>query len=127
MRFSSPPDPRAFAESVYAIVREIPPGRVMTYGQIGQRIPPPARVPLDQYLRAAPIWVGGAMANAPDDVPWQRVINSQGKVSPRPGLGPAVQRQMLEREGVVFDAKDRVDLKRYGWPGPDEPEQPSLL
>ena len=129
MRYSSPPDPKAFAERVYAIVRLIPRGRVMTYGQVAQQILPPASVPVDQYLRAAPIWVGGAMANAPDDVPWQRVINSQGKVSERPGLGPAVQRQMLEREGVVFDARDRVDLKRYGWNGPDapEPEQPSLL
>ena len=91
------------------------------------RILPPVTVPADQYIRAAPIWVGGAMANAPDDVFWQRVINSQGKVSPRPGLGPAVLRQMLEREGVVFDAKERVDLKRYGWNGPDAPDQPSLL
>lgn len=52
----------------------------MTYGQVAQQILPPANVPVDQYLRAAPIWVGGAMANAPDDVPWQRVINAQGKV-----------------------------------------------
>ncbi|MBL8095691.1 MAG: MGMT family protein [Anaerolineales bacterium] len=127
MRFSSPPDPKAFASSVYAIVRAIPRGKVMTYGQVGMRIPPPGNMPADQYLRAAPIWVGGAMANAPDDVPWQRVINSQGKISPRPGLGPAVQRQMLEREGVTFDARERVDLKRFGWAGPDAPEQPSLI
>lgn len=99
----------------------------MTYGQIGHLIPPPMRVPLDQYLRASAIWVGGAMANAPEDVPWQRVINSQGKVSPRPGLGPAVQRQLLEREGVTFDERDRVDLKRFGWAGPEAPDQPSLL
>jgi methylated-DNA-protein-cysteine methyltransferase-like protein len=72
--------------------------------------------------------VGGAMANAPDDVPWQRVINSQGKISLRPGLGPAVQRNLLEQEGVVFDAKDRVDLKTYGWREDEEDtQQPSLF
>jgi len=71
------------------------------------------------------------MAACPDDVPWQRVINSQGKISPRPG-GAEKQRQLLEQEGVEFDAKDRVDLKKYGWNGLDEednvePEQPNLF
>jgi methylated-DNA-protein-cysteine methyltransferase-like protein len=127
MRYSSPPDPKAYAEQVYALVRRIPSGRVMTYGQIALMIAPPAGVNADEYRRVAPIWVGGAMANAPDGVPWQRVINSQGKISTRPGLGPAVQRKLLEDEGVVFDHKDRVDLKRYGWSGEAEPDQPGLL
>lgn len=129
MRFSSPPDPKAFAERVYALVREIPRGRVATYGQIALLLLPPAGVDGDQYRRSGAIWVGGAMANAPDDVPWQRVINSQGKISPRPGLGPAAQRNLLEQEGVVFDAKDRVDLKRFGWrPGEEAaPSQPGLF
>jgi len=70
------------------------------------------------------------MANCPDDVPWQRVINSQGKISDRPGAEK--QRLLLEQEGVEFDAKDRVDLKKYGWKGPSEsedvePQQPKLL
>ncbi len=68
------------------------------------------------------------MAHAPDSVPWQRVINSQGKVSERPGLGPLAQRQLLEQEGVAFDEHGRVDLKRYGWKREEEnPEQPSLF
>ena len=63
----------------------------------------------------------GAKPNAP----WQRVINSQGKVSPRPGYGPLVQRTLLEQEGVAFDDKERVDLKKYGWNprGPDRAEE----
>jgi methylated-DNA-protein-cysteine methyltransferase-like protein len=68
------------------------------------------------------------MANCPDDVPWQRVINSQGKISER--AGAERQRLLLEQEGVEFDAKDRVDLKKYGWSGKsDETEasQPPLL
>lgn len=108
-------------------MRRIPRGRVATYGQIAALIAPPANVPADQYRRIGAIWVGGAMANAPDDVPWQRVINSQGRISPRPGLGPAAQRRLLEQEGVVFDERERVDLKRFGWQEEDDPAQPSLL
>ena len=49
-------------------------------------------------------------------VPWQRVINSQGRVSARAFAGSeAIQRKLLEREGVIFDARDRVDLERFGW------------
>jgi len=71
--------------------------------------------------------VGGAMAACPDDVPWQRVINSQGKISER--AGAERQRQLLEEEGVVF-VKDKVDMKKYGWKGPgeaDEPKQETLF
>jgi methylated-DNA-protein-cysteine methyltransferase related protein len=115
MNFSNPPDPKAYNNQVYAIVRAIPRGRVMTYGQIGRLIDAPDGVEADRYFRLAPRWVGSAMASCPDDVPWQRVINSQGKVSPRPGMGPTVQRALLEQEGVVFDERERVDLDRYGW------------
>ena len=126
--FSSPPNPQAYYEQVWAITRRIPRGKVATYGQIAKMIPPPNGVEIEAYAAFAPRWVGGAMANCPDDVPWQRVINSQGKISERPGAER--QRPLLEQEGVEFDAKDRVDLKKYGWNGKDEadtPLQPSLL
>lgn len=49
-------------------------------------------------------------------VPWQRVINAHGEVSARSAPGwERVQRQMLEEEGVVFDARGRVSLERFGW------------
>ena len=60
------------------------------------------------------------MSACPEDVPWQRVINAQGKISLRKGAGYLRQRQLLEDEGIVFDQKERVDLKRYSWSGPDE-------
>jgi methylated-DNA-protein-cysteine methyltransferase-like protein len=66
------------------------------------------------------------MANCPDDVPWQRVVNAKGEISPRPGARR--QRELLEAEGVVFDEKGRVDFKKFGWKGLDEePSQPTLF
>jgi methylated-DNA-protein-cysteine methyltransferase-like protein len=127
MPFSSPPDPKAYAEQVFTIVATIPPGRVMTYGQVALLIPPPPGVDPADYVKLSPRWVGSAMAQAPETVPWQRVINSQGKISLRPGIGAQEQRHRLESEGVVFDARDRVDLKVFGWQPGQEDGRPAQL
>jgi len=121
MRYTSPPNQQAYYERVWELVRRIPRGRVATYGQIALMLPPPGSVDFDSYKAFAPRWVGGAMAACPDDVPWQRVINSQGKISARPGAER--QRLLLEEEGVEF-VKDKVDLKKYGWRGLDEADEP---
>lgn len=116
-----------FQSLVWDLVRRIPHGRVATYGQIAMILPPPPGVEIEAYRAFGPRWVGGAMANCPDDVPWQRVINSQGKISERPGAER--QRILLEEEGVVF-VKDKVDLKKFGWKGlgdTGEAQQPTLL
>ena len=115
--FSSPPDPKAFQATVWDIARQVPPGKVTTYGQIAAMIPPPGKLNFKDYQAFGARWVGGAMATCPDDVPWQRVINSQGKISPRPGA--ARQRQLLEEEGVKFDERGKVDLGRFGWEDPN--------
>ncbi len=115
MPFSNPPDPKAYNERVYELVRAIPAGRVATYGQVARLIPPVEGVDPGAYLRLSPRWVGSAMAACPDDVPWQRVINSQGKISPRPGDAVHKQRRLLEAENVTFDEHERVDLAEYGW------------
>jgi methylated-DNA-protein-cysteine methyltransferase related protein len=120
-QFSSPPDPQAFNQRVWELVRKVPRGKVATYGQIALMLPPPVGVDFENYKAFAPRWVGGAMAACPDDVPWQRVINSQGKISERPGAQK--QRLLLEGEGIVF-VKDKVDLKKYGWGGLDEADLP---
>lgn len=117
MGFSSPPNPKQFQEQVWEIARQVPAGMVTTYGQIAGMIPPPGSLNLKDYEAFGPRWVGGAMANCPADVPWQRVINSQGRVSPRPGA--AQQKQLLESEGVEFDDKERVNFETCGWNGPD--------
>lgn len=103
-----PPAHERLYSRIYTVVRRIPAGKVATYGQI-------AEIVGDCTARI----VGYAMAAAPDDVPWQRVINAQGKVSPRAGhWGTEVQRLRLEEEGVAFDANHKVDLAAVRWAGP---------
>lgn len=117
----SPPDPRTYNQIIYAVVRQIPPGRASSYGQIASMIPPPAGVELPAYRRLSPRWVGTAMRNCPDDVPWFRVLNSRGTIS-LPAGSPAAHEQCarLEAEGVVFDENGRVDWAVAGWDGPDD-------
>ena len=117
MRFTSPPKQHEYYLRVWELVRRIPRGKVATYGQIAFRLTPPAGMNMNSYRTFAPRWVGGAMAACPDDVPWHRVMNAQGKISQRPGAHR--QRELLEGEGIEF-VKDRVDLKKYGWRGLDE-------
>jgi len=107
-----------FRAQVYAVVNSIPAGRVMSYGQVAALIPPPAGVDLRGYEKVKARWVGYAMAECPEDVPWQRVVNSRGRISLRGGEGPELQRLLLTDEGVVFDESGKIDLARSGW----EPE-----
>jgi methylated-DNA-protein-cysteine methyltransferase related protein len=120
--FTSPPDPIIFNHQVWEIVRQIPPGKVATYGQIAHQIPLPEGLDEKGYQAFGPRWVGGAMAACPQDVPWQRVINSKGEISTRPGAEE--QRRLLEEEGVTFDERGRVDLDLFGWKGPGETPKP---
>lgn len=100
---------RTPAERIYAVIQRIPLGRVATYGQIA------ALAGLPGHARK----VGKALSETPDglELPWQRVINAKGEVSPRGGLGieEGLQRHLLEEEGVVFDHRGRIDLDHYGW------------
>jgi methylated-DNA-protein-cysteine methyltransferase-like protein len=99
-----------FFEAVWALARQIPPGRVTTYGWLARRLGRP------QHARL----VGYAMHSAPDDVPCQRVINSQGRLSGAPHFGPPGQQALLEAEGIIFKKDGGVDLRRYLW-RPDAP------
>lgn len=95
-------------ERVYAVVRRVPRGRVATYGQVARL------AGLGENARL----VGYALHALPAHtlVPWQRVINARGRISLGPsGGGNVTQRLLLEREGVRFDGRGRVDLKRFGW------------
>ncbi|NCP87726.1 MAG: methyltransferase [Anaerolineae bacterium CG_4_9_14_3_um_filter_57_17] len=113
--FTSPPNPKEFNARVWQIARQIPPGRVLAYGQLGTAIAPPGMT-LKDYDAFRARWVGGAMAVCPQDVPWWWVVNAQGKISPRPGAER--QRALLEAEGVEFSSSGKIDLLKYGWTPP---------
>ena len=92
---------------IWQTVRQIPRGRVATYGEVAEQAGVPGQARL----------VGYALHNLPSKsgVPWHRVINSQGKISlPRRNSSYQRQKSLLRREGVVF-AEERVDLDRFGW------------
>ena len=108
-----------FRAQVYQVVRAIPAGRLMTYGQIAALIPPPPGVDVRGYEHVKARWVGYAMAECPEEVPWQRVVNARGRISLRRGEGPEVQRLLLVDEGVVVGEDGRIDLARHTW----EPDQ----
>ena len=62
MRDTSPPNQQAFYEQVWSLVRQVPRGKVVTYGQIAQMLPPPEEMDLQTYQALSPRWVGSAMA-----------------------------------------------------------------
>jgi methylated-DNA-protein-cysteine methyltransferase-like protein len=76
------------------------------------------------YKAWSPRWVGGAMANCPAGVPWQRVVNAQGKSSFKGERGRVEQMELLAAEGIEIAPSGRVDLRRYGWGGPRQPAAP---
>lgn len=124
---TDPPDPRTFNPRVWEAARQVPYGRVTTYGKIAEIVGPPEGVDPELYHAFGPRWVGTAMAACPDDVPWQRVVNAQGRISIRAGGGHLRQRALLEAEGVEFDEQDRIDLNRFGWGIPPVMRQGTLF
>jgi len=115
VRYATPPGREEYHQEVWSVVRRIPAGRVCTYGRVaGLAAPPPGLDPA-AYRAFGARWVGGALAHCPDDVPWWRVLNAQGRISPRDSAGE--QRRRLEAEGVAFDARGRVDLATVLWEG----------
>lgn len=118
---NEPNENGSFRAKVYLIVRQVPAGRVTTYGQVAEMIPPPPGQSPIKFIQMRAQWVGRAMRYAPDGTPWHRVINSQGRISLPAGSRPAaIQRKRLETEGVVFNRNGQVDLGRFGWEGPDQ-------
>jgi methylated-DNA-protein-cysteine methyltransferase-like protein len=96
-------------QKIYEIVSEIPEGKVATYGQIAQMVG-----------NCTARMVGYAMFALPpgNDVPWQRVVNRQGKISIRSSGGEDdLQRRLLINEGIIFDSSGKIDLAVYRWLG----------
>ena len=94
---------------IHRVVKRIPEGRVATYGQIA------ALAGIRRHARQ----VGYALFALPDAdataVPWHRVVNAKGEISPRSTGHDDLQRVLLESEGIVFDAQGRIDLHAFLW------------
>ncbi|MCB9560968.1 MAG: MGMT family protein [Kofleriaceae bacterium] len=104
-------------QAIYAVVRRVPRGRVATYGQVAELAGFPGGA------RAAGAAMRGSSAAR---LPWQRIVGKRGPTSARIAIhdpvGAAVQRQLLEREGVEVSDAGTIDLRRFGWlPGDDRP------
>ncbi len=100
---------------LYNLIAEIPSGQVATYGQLAR------------LVGCGPRQVGQALSvldgKKGREVPWHRVVNSQGKISLRAeGGGATLQADLLRQEGIIWRASGRIDLKTYGWPGPFDPD-----
>jgi methylated-DNA-protein-cysteine methyltransferase-like protein len=103
-----------FTSEVIALIKSIPKGKVATYGQIAyltDHYPSVRRV----------VWILHSCSEK-EGLPWHRVINSKGTISLKPGKGYERQKAMLEKEGIVFDNRDRIDLERFLWE-PDEDDR----
>ena len=99
-------DTDAYRKPVYDLVRQIPVAKVMTYGQI-------AAILGEGYTART---IGYVMHASPDDVPWQRVINSQGKCSTgRLTIPLNLQQELLKAEGIEFKPSGKCDLDLYLW------------
>lgn len=99
-------------QRIYAAVRRVPRGRVSTYGWIAREVG-----------GCGARQVGYALSALDDDsgVPWHRIINSKGAISPRSwGESDNLQRILLESEGISFSDRDQVDLRRFGWHTPEK-------
>lgn len=100
--------PYSIYQQIYNLVRQVPAGKVVTYGQVAN-VTGGCTARMVGYAMAALKNVKGGT-----DVPWQRVINAKGKISPHGfGYGSALQRQLLVEEGVQFDENDQIDLEEY--------------
>jgi methylated-DNA-protein-cysteine methyltransferase related protein len=99
-------------QKIYAVVRKIPVGTVLTYGQVAELAGLNGKARLVGYALFQ-VEIGS-------DIPWQRVVNAKGEISyslARCG-GDYVQKNLLEQEGIEFQQYDRIDLKKYRWQPP---------
>jgi methylated-DNA-protein-cysteine methyltransferase-like protein len=91
---------------ILSVVRRVPYGRVATYGMVAE---------LAGFPRQ-PRLAGYALRHADDSVPWHRIVNARGEISPRAQSDSVhLQRKLLEMEGITFNEAGRIDLKRYRW------------
>ncbi len=106
-RLNKSEESSSFYERAKKVIKQIPCGKVATYGQIAFYA---------GSARAARqvVWVLHSSSKR-DNLPWHRVINGKGKISLKPGLGYELQKSLLEAEGIAFDEADQIDLNHCGF------------
>lgn len=122
MNYVHPPNKQLIHEQVWAFVRQIPSGKVATYGQVSKTLSKPEGVSKEDFQLSAARWVGLAMAACPNDVPWHRVVNSQGKISK--GTDPGKQKLLLEAEEILF-SNGKLSLAEFQWKESGQDDEPS--
>lgn len=96
-----------FHQRLVGLIKKIPQGKVATYGHI-------ARMAGNPRAARQVVWVLNSYWKK-EKLPWHRVINSRGQISLKPGQGYELQKSLLEKEGVLFDDHNRVNLERFLW------------
>lgn len=95
--------------AIYRTIKRIPLGRVASYGQIARVAGFPNQARLVGYALHA------RRGENDKNVPWWRVLNAKGESSLADADDRELQRALLKKEGVLFDARDRTDVKKFGW------------
>lgn len=102
-----------FYQSVVETIKNIPRGKIATYGQIADYAGNPRAARQVAYILHS--------SSRKENLPWHRVVNGKGYISLKPGHGYEFQKKLLRKEGIIFDESDRIDLNRFLWfPSPHE-------
>ncbi|MFW9916412.1 MAG: MGMT family protein [Candidatus Thorarchaeota archaeon] len=96
---------KTFSQRIITLIKAIPPGKVASYGQIARYAGNPRGARQVAWL----LHSSSRKAN----LPWHRVVNSKGRISLPVGQGYELQKELLEKEGVIFDESERIDFTRY--------------
>ena len=98
-----------FTEKVIEVIRAIPEGKICSYGKVAAMAGNPRGA--RQVVRIL------HTCSQQEGLPWQRVVNREGRISLPKGQGYEIQRDLLQREGIIFDLDGRIDLETYLWTG----------
>lgn len=99
---------KSFFHRTYEIVKKVPKGNVVTYGQVAAMLG-------DAGAARTVGWALHAIHDPYSGVPWHRVVNAKGRISSCTVHSEMLQRKLLEAEGIRFDKEGKIDLKKYRW------------
>lgn len=98
---------KSFYQRVIVIIKSVPEGKVATYGQIAAYAGNSRAARQVAYILHS--------SSRKENLPWHRVVNSKGSISLKPHHGYELQKKLLEKEGIIFNEGNCIDLKRFLW------------